>query len=684
MTMLTTSFKYGSYPFRGRVVAILSTFLLALLCGNAFAIDYQVISGQATSMPSTSAASWHTIMGAGSGTSSERACGITSPVGTLSNLQVEVDTAPGDSKNYTMVILYDANNDGDVADAEDVSSITCTIANLETSCSDVVNTLAVVGGRRICIRVMPTGTPAAVTRISWSMRFTPTTAGNTWIMSSTASALYADDYFLPIVGSASAGTPENLKQVIAPTGFTMSNLYIALSGSPGTDTTVSFTGRNNGISGALTVSISGTDNFGSDTTNSISVSAGQKMSILVNYETGAPTARNVRMGMTLHMDTHGDFCSFHNSNYTFSNTAATYGRINCSYNVLTTEPTEKQIFDASICKAIYAEVITAPGAGKSWDFYLRINEANGDGTNNATCQITGAATTTCNSNSAPGNVIISTGNLINLSIVPAGTPAASKGMISFLFANPAVPTPTLTITATATATATETETATQTVTRTPTLTITSTQTITATPTDTPTATATATQTETATATATQTETETPTLTVTRTATLTITATNTQTLTLTPTVTPTCNVEIVPPTDVTIYKYAVCPGGNTHQFTYLGGDLCTEGLTIVTWESSNESAATVNNAGLVTAVDIGDTTITLTVNQVCYLLVCQDTALIHVETCITATPTATMTQTMTVTPTITSTGYGGEIVPEEGSESIINILGMILNSIMKEC
>uniref|UniRef100_A0A6M3K487 Putative bacterial ig-like domain protein n=1 Tax=viral metagenome TaxID=1070528 RepID=A0A6M3K487_9ZZZZ len=174
------------------------------------------------------------------------------------------------------------------------------------------------------------------------------------------------------------------------------------------------------------------------------------------------------------------------------------------------------------------------------------------------------------------------------------------------------------------------------------------------------------------------------MTVTRTATLTITATNTQTLTLTPTVTPTCNVEIVPPTDVTIYKYAVCPGGNTHQFTYLGGDLCTEGLTIVTWESSNESAATVNNAGLVTAVDIGDTTITLTVNQVCYLLVCQDTALIHVETCITATPTATMTQTMTVTPTITSTGYGGEIVPEEGSESIINILGMILNSIMKEC
>jgi len=226
----------------------------------------------------------------------------------------------------------------------------------------------------------------------------------------------------------------------------------------------------------------------------------------------------------------------------------------------------------------------------------------------------------------------------------------------------------------------------------PTLTVSATQTVTATPTETQTPTVTATQTitQTPTNTATQTvtatpiETQTPTQTPTATPTITITTTQTKTSTPTPTPTPTitqtppCSAEIIGEAEITLYPDPFC--GNTSEDLDCICENCYGGT--FNWSSNNESAATVDNDGLVTAVAPGDATISVTCSE---FPSCTDSVLIHVLACqtpsltqtatqtqtatTTQTPTVSPTLTVTATPTATQTGYGGKAINEEPSSSI---------------
>jgi len=81
--------------------------------------------------------------------------------GTLTNLQVSLDTAPGISSSWTFTV--DKNGSA--------TALTCAIAGVATSCSDS-SLVPVVVGNTIDLHVTPVSSPA-LAQLTWSARITP-------------------------------------------------------------------------------------------------------------------------------------------------------------------------------------------------------------------------------------------------------------------------------------------------------------------------------------------------------------------------------------------------------------------------------------------------------------------------------------------------------------------------------
>lgn len=82
--------------------------------------------------------------------------------GTLSDLRVRLDTAPGAGKSYAFTVR---KNGAD-------TSVTCTVSEAATSCSDTTNTAIFFSGDLISIESVPTGTPTAAA-MRWTAKYTP-------------------------------------------------------------------------------------------------------------------------------------------------------------------------------------------------------------------------------------------------------------------------------------------------------------------------------------------------------------------------------------------------------------------------------------------------------------------------------------------------------------------------------
>ena len=87
--------------------------------------------------------------------------GIPLPDGTLSRLLVKAGGAPGTGESFTITVTVDGS----------ATAITCTIADSDTSCSDLVNTDPVTAGEAVnVISVSTSG--ATPQKLSYSLSFT--------------------------------------------------------------------------------------------------------------------------------------------------------------------------------------------------------------------------------------------------------------------------------------------------------------------------------------------------------------------------------------------------------------------------------------------------------------------------------------------------------------------------------
>ncbi|MGD1118325.1 MAG: hypothetical protein ABR886_02420 [Dehalococcoidales bacterium] len=88
-------------------------------------------------------------------------------------------------------------------------------------------------------------------------------------------------------------TVEGENQQLMPVAGTLSNFYVTLNGSPGTNHWYTFVVRKNGADTTVTCTISGTNTTGSDLTHSVSFTAGDYISIMSTPSAANPTARQM-------------------------------------------------------------------------------------------------------------------------------------------------------------------------------------------------------------------------------------------------------------------------------------------------------------------------------------------------------------------------------------------------------
>jgi hypothetical protein len=95
--------------------------------------------------------------GNGSGTP----VGIPLPPGVLANLRVALTNAPGTGQTMLIIVVIDGTD----------SSITCTIADSNDTCSDLENTEDLIGSEKITVEAVSSDA-AVTTKIGFSLEFT--------------------------------------------------------------------------------------------------------------------------------------------------------------------------------------------------------------------------------------------------------------------------------------------------------------------------------------------------------------------------------------------------------------------------------------------------------------------------------------------------------------------------------
>lgn len=340
--------------------------------------------------------------------------GITliSKSGTISSMYIKQSGVSGASKTWTYTVYKNGSS----------TSMTCAISGgTDTSCNDTTHTFTVAAGDYLHINCAPTSSPNTI-NVASHLAYVPDTSGDT-IMYTNGPAQINGPINLNFNGGGNAGWQdmgENLK--VASAG-TIDNLRVVLSSTMAAGTSMTYTLYKNTASTSLTCTTSAGSSGCNDTSNSVSVSEGDKISILQSALTGwPPNSNSRRISVNFSPTTSGEWLS----NRSLVSTDTDLSTTNTEYLYLegtgaslsTTSTANSQYALASTAKRMYVYLLTAPGSGKSRSFTLRQNNAD----TSITCTISDTAT----SCSSATDVTISAADLLNIKTVPTGTPAASE------------------------------------------------------------------------------------------------------------------------------------------------------------------------------------------------------------------------------------------------------------------
>jgi len=334
--------------------------------------------------------------------------------GTISELGAILPTAPGVGKSYTFTLMVNG-----VA-----SALSFTISGTDVAGSDMVNSVTVTPGDLLGIRSVPSGTPTAHATGLWTAMFEATTSGESPLLGGLyANAPTSGTNYMILCGTGPLNATEANVQQVIPTGGTLSHLYVDANGSPGVGKSYAFTLRKNGIDTALSASIVDNNTSGNDTTDSVSVVAGDLVSMKL-VANGTPTARRVRFGLKWTPTINGESLLMNTNSSAPSNTVTTWNYVVAAGGWSTTETSGRQcLARACTIKKLYVNMSVAPGAGKSRAFSLRREL----GPTDLTCTVSDTATT---ANDTVNEVAIADNDGCSYQSVPSGTPTAGIAAVS--------------------------------------------------------------------------------------------------------------------------------------------------------------------------------------------------------------------------------------------------------------
>ena len=336
--------------------------------------------------------------------------------GTISKLRIKLASAPGAGKSLTFTLRKNGVD----------QTLTVTIADTAISGNDTIHEVSVAAGDKVCIKCTPSGTPTT-SAIMWTALFEGTTSKESIQLIRPYYAVSNIDtrYFCIGRGINIYSTTENIRISVIPTGGNLKKLYVELASAPdpgGSDGYI-ITLRKNGLSQALTVTITGDNTTGNDTANSVAVSAGDTICLKVT-PTGTPAAEpKINYGLVFEATTDGESPVLNGSTNNLDAATTEYNLLAPYYSFAwtATEADVKCSAQECILKNFYVKLDDSPGTDKSYTFTLRKNGAD----TALTCTVADAATT---ANDTIYDVTISDDDELNVKVVPTGTPTVRDAL----------------------------------------------------------------------------------------------------------------------------------------------------------------------------------------------------------------------------------------------------------------
>jgi hypothetical protein len=332
--------------------------------------------------------------------------------GTVSNLQVKIKTDPGASGSWTATVMVGSTG-------VTASSMTCSIATGSTSCSDNINTAIPTLGGAIDLKLSPIGNPASTTA-SFVVTFTPVTS-NTVIVGAGGANLTSNPYVTQGLASAGNWFTSTASRIytLLPMSGTFSNFYgkQQIAQSVGTGWNYVVRNETQNATSSMNVNFLTGNIVSNDLTDTLAVSDGDLIGVVATT-TGTPSAVSGSFGIVFTPNTIGDFPIFAGTTGVENNALSMYYPTVGKFATTTLADAQTISNDMTI-KKIEARLITAPGSGKSRNYYFMVNGA----TTTLSCSIADT-NTSC---SSVGAVVVNKGDLLNFVSEPVGTPAANVG-----------------------------------------------------------------------------------------------------------------------------------------------------------------------------------------------------------------------------------------------------------------
>ena len=383
------------------------------LASPCLASDQVIMSSTSTALSAT-ATQYLAVMGMGSAapaTAEGDRKELTASGGTLKNLRMEVATAPGAGTSRAFTLRKNGAN----------TAVTCTISGTATSCTDTANSVAVVAADDVSVSSVPTSSPLTSVA-SWTLVFTSTTTAESLLMGGLGQGLDPATRWGPAVGLSKQNGNGAVRSLVSVSG-TVKNLYVEQDEAPGDGKTATYTVNKNGTDSAITCQITGgTAITCSDTANSFTVVAGDWIAVKA---AGVTAINGIPFwGLTFLADTAGEFV-ITASGTTNLDTASTVYRNVAAGDALqsTTESSADQLSQSMTIKRMDILLSGASGAGKSYQFTL-MQDAVATGLD---CTATNATTCTVST-----NITIADDDLLDLRVIPSGTPTARTASVGFL------------------------------------------------------------------------------------------------------------------------------------------------------------------------------------------------------------------------------------------------------------
>jgi len=342
--------------------------------------------------------------------------------GAVRRIYYKLGTSPGAGKNYKFTLYRNGAA---------VWSTTIADANTQSYLDYGLNIFA---GDDLVLGCTPTGTPTATT-VQWGIEFW--SADEQYAILAGSGAAPAVDgttnYNNAAVGGSWFPTSNYTIENIIPHNATIRRFMVKLSTAPGAGKSWTFKALLGGTEVA-SVTISDTATTGDSGALSVDLAAGNHLMISVTGAGTPSTSSFMGWAFAIEPDEPGEFAIMGATANAFDATQETYNRVNGSYasaeNTTRANVQRMLTFGSQVpavkLKRFVARISVAAGDGKSYAISL---EKNGSATD---LGVTIAGASQVYDWDTAHEVSVAAQDLINIKIVPTGTPSTPTGRWSFV------------------------------------------------------------------------------------------------------------------------------------------------------------------------------------------------------------------------------------------------------------